>query len=84
MLFSDTYTVLVRDCSVDNGEITSDTEMGRESHCWMVNMVNFDDVIMAGCSLSCRTDGCNIGNAIMSYKQQTSKLLSILALYLLS
>ena len=66
---------------MDNGDITSDTEMGRESHCWMVNMVNFDDVIMAGCSLSCRTDGCNIGSTL-SYKQQTSILLSTLALYL--
>ena len=49
----------VRDCTVDNGDTTSDTEMGRESHCWMVNMVRFNDVDMHGCALACHTDGCN-------------------------
>jgi len=51
--------VTVRDCTVDNGDTTSDTEMGRESHCWMVNMVRFNDVDMHGCALACHTDGCN-------------------------
>lgn len=56
------YTVVVRDCTVDNGDTTSDTEMGRESHCWMVNMVNYNDVNMHGCALACHTDGCNAGS----------------------
>lgn len=56
---ADTYRVTVRDCAVDNGDTTSDTEMGRESHCWMVNMVRFNDVDMRGCALACNTDGCN-------------------------
>ena len=56
---ADTYSVTVRDCTVDNGDTTSDTEMGRESHCWMVNMVRFNDVDMHGCALACHTDGCN-------------------------
>ena len=56
---TDTYSVTVRDCTVDNGDTTSDTEMGRESHCWMVNMVRFNDVDMYGCALACHTDGCN-------------------------
>ena len=51
--------MIVRDCTVDDGDTTSDTEIGRESHCWMVNMVNFDGVNMEGCALACNTDGCN-------------------------
>jgi len=58
---ADTYSVTVRDCTVDNGDTTSDTEMGRESHCWMVNMVRFNDVDMHGCALACHSDGCNHG-----------------------
>lgn len=58
------YTVVVRDCTVDNGDTTSDTEMGRESHCWMVNMVNYNDVNMHGCALACHSDGCNTGSDV--------------------
>ena len=59
LCLADSYSVTVRDCTVDNGDTTSDTEMGRESHCWMVNMVRFNDVDMHGCALACHTDGCN-------------------------
>ncbi|KAK2164992.1 hypothetical protein NP493_1387g00023 [Ridgeia piscesae] len=58
-LASTGYTVMVRHCHVDTGGVNSETELGRESHCWLVNMIIFDGVDMRGCSLACRTDGCN-------------------------
>jgi len=66
---AETYSVTVRDCTVDNGDTTSDTEMGRESHCWMVNMVRFNDVDMHGCALACHTDGCNHAPATLHRRQ---------------
>ena len=50
---------MVRTCVVDNGDINSDTEIGRSNHCGLVDII-FDDEVMSGCILSCRShDGCN-------------------------
>jgi len=77
------YTVLVRDCTVDNGDTTSDTEMGRESHCWMVNQIVFDDIEMNGCALACNTDGCNTaGPAQRSARVLLAPLVAVLTLAL--
>ena len=62
------YTILVRDCAVDSGGINSESEIGRESHCWMVRRIKYEDQYgpkyMSGCSLACDTDGCNNSNSI--------------------
>ena len=62
--FLDGYTVLVRGCSVDAGGTNSDTELGRETHCWIVEEVRWGDLKMKGCSNACNTDGCNGGHRI--------------------
>lgn len=59
------YTVVVRDCSVHNGDLTSDTEMGGDLECSMVNLVNYDNVQMHGCAVACLTDGCNTGSDVI-------------------
>ena len=58
------YSILVRDCAVDSGGVNSESEIGRESHCWMVRRIKFEDKYMSGCSLACGTDGCNHSNSI--------------------
>jgi len=67
-MISGNYTVLFRDCTVDNGDTTSDTEMGRETHCWMGNQINFNEVDMHGCALACITDGCNTSPTVAPSK----------------
>lgn len=54
------YSVLVRTCVVDNGETNTETEIGRESHCWFVNRIKYNGQYMHGCVLACNTDGCNL------------------------
>ena len=44
---------------MDNGDINSETEIGRSNHCGFVNWMKFDGKGMNGCILSCDTDGCN-------------------------
>ena len=46
-------------CAVDNGDLLSDTEIGRIDHCWMLNRVIYEDVEMIGCTVVCRVNGCN-------------------------
>lgn len=53
------YTVLVRNCVVDNGETNSDSEIGRLSHCGWLKVMKYNDQIMNGCIVTCETDGCN-------------------------
>ena len=64
------YTILVRDCAVDSGGVNSESEIGRESHCWMVRRIKYEDQYgpkyMSGCSLACDTDGCNHSNSIQA------------------
>lgn len=61
---ADDYRVMARQCVADDGGTNSETEIGRETHCGMVDMVKFDDMDMKGCSLACETDGCNTGNDV--------------------
>ena len=62
--FSDDFSAVIRTCTVDSGGTNSESELGRESHCWMVNQVIYNDRKMAGCSVVCDTDGCNAGSAV--------------------
>ena len=53
------YTVMVRDCAVDDGGVNVDTEIGRISHCGWVQHVYYNGRYMRGCVSACRADGCN-------------------------
>ncbi|XP_052098775.1 uncharacterized protein LOC127733457 [Mytilus californianus] len=54
--------VIVRDCVVDNGDMKSETEIGRLSHCSaMGTRLEFNDVRSSGCIEVCDTDACNTG-----------------------
>ena len=56
------YTVVVRNCVVDDGGTNSETEIGRESHCGWMRVLKYNGRRMRGCILSCDTDACNHGN----------------------
>ena len=58
---------MVRDCTVHNGDLTSDTEMGGRANeqCSMVNLVQYNGRQMYGCAVSCDTDGCNAGSDVI-------------------
>ncbi|KAK3781966.1 hypothetical protein RRG08_051265 [Elysia crispata] len=56
------YTVVVRNCVVDDGGTNSETEIGRESHCGWMRVLKYEGRRMRGCILSCDTDACNLGN----------------------
>jgi hypothetical protein len=60
------YTVLIRNCVVDNGDVNEDTEIGRQSYCWMINQIEYEEVRMRGCVLACKTDGCNEARRLIS------------------
>jgi hypothetical protein len=51
--------VVLRTCVVDNGDVNSETEIGRSNHCGLINYMMYDSQPMSGCVLSCNTDGCN-------------------------
>lgn len=66
---------MIRTCAVDDGDINSETEIGRESHCSGVEMVKFNNKLMNGCSLSCKNvDGCN-GSDISFLNYQVFRLI---------
>ncbi|RUS78154.1 hypothetical protein EGW08_014083 [Elysia chlorotica] len=56
------YTVVVRNCVVDDGGTNSETEIGRESHCGWMRVLKYEGRRMRGCILSCDTDACNLGS----------------------
>lgn len=49
-------TMVVRDCALDSGTLTTDTELVRMSHC---GGFYFDDQYVSGCIQSCFEDACN-------------------------
>ncbi|ELU02410.1 hypothetical protein CAPTEDRAFT_226308 [Capitella teleta] len=51
--------MIVRACVVDNGDINSETEIGRIDHCGLMDQLEVDGNLYTGCILSCHTDGCN-------------------------
>ncbi|XP_022340092.2 uncharacterized protein LOC111134881 [Crassostrea virginica] len=53
------FSLIVRDCVVDNGGTTSETEIGRQSHCGWMKVIKYNGRRMSGCILSCEQDGCN-------------------------
>ena len=66
LCFEEKHTVTMRDCVVDSGGLNSDSEIGRQSHCWYVSELKFDGKKMFGCSVACDRDGCNHGNRLRS------------------
>lgn len=58
------FTLVVRDCVVDNGGTNSETEIGRQSHCGWMKVLQYNGERMRGCILSCDLDGCNSGHKL--------------------
>ncbi|XP_062591407.1 uncharacterized protein LOC134252879 [Saccostrea cucullata] len=56
------FSLIVRDCVVDNGGTTSETEIGRQSHCGWMKVIKYNGRRMSGCILSCGQDGCNMAS----------------------
>lgn len=56
--------MVVRDCTLDNGGITKDVEIGALDHCGWVRDVKYDNIEMKGCLSVCDHDGCNAANTI--------------------
>lgn len=56
---SNGYTVVVRNCVVDDGGTNSETEIGRLTHCGWMRTIKYSGKRMRGCILACETDGCN-------------------------
>ncbi|GAB1603630.1 uncharacterized protein LOC115218997 [Argonauta hians] len=54
------YRIVVRNCVVDNGGTTSESEIGRQSHCGWVRTMKYDGKMYRGCILACDYDGCNV------------------------
>ncbi|KAH9492443.1 hypothetical protein Btru_029115, partial [Bulinus truncatus] len=50
------YTVVVRNCVVDDGGTNSETEIGRQSHCGWMRVLKYNGRRMRGCILSCDKD----------------------------
>lgn len=51
--------MVVRDCVVDNGGFSAETEIGRISHCGFFTKVEMLNTKYRGCLMACNTDGCN-------------------------
>lgn len=49
-------TIVIRDCALDSGTLTTDTELVRMSHC---GGFIFEDRYANGCVQSCHVDACN-------------------------
>lgn len=49
-------TMIIRDCALDSGSLTADTELVRMSHC---GGFYFDGRYVRGCVQSCAEDACN-------------------------
>lgn len=79
-MFNSDYTVTIRNCVVDDGDINADNEIARSQHCGLLNRINYENVEMSGCLLSCSTYGCNNINNIF---QNTIVLINTFILPLL-
>ncbi|KAL8563249.1 hypothetical protein ACOMHN_046833 [Nucella lapillus] len=54
------FSMVVRNCVVDNGGTNSETEIGRLTHCGWLRTIEYRGKRMRGCILACDTDGCNM------------------------
>ncbi|XP_059152519.1 uncharacterized protein LOC131938479 isoform X2 [Physella acuta] len=68
------FTIVVRSCVVDDGGTNSETEIGRQSHCGWMKVIQYNNKRMRGCILSCDKDACNHGN-----RAQLSSILTLIA-----
>lgn len=73
--------MVVRDCTMDNGGVTKDVEIGALDHCGWMRDIKYDNQDMKGCLIVCETDGCN-GSG--SFASLTSLTLLLAAFALLS
>lgn len=49
-------SIFIRDCALDSGTLTTDTELVRMSHC---GGFIFEDRYATGCVQACNVDACN-------------------------
>nr|XP_046918305.1 uncharacterized protein LOC124498577 [Dermatophagoides farinae]XP_046918306.1 uncharacterized protein LOC124498577 [Dermatophagoides farinae] len=54
-------TMIVRDCALDSGSLTTDTELVRMSHC---GGFYFDNRYVKGCVQSCSENACNQASSL--------------------
>lgn len=71
---------MVRDCALDSGSLTTDTELVRMSHCGAFYL---DNEYVRGCVQSCFNDGCNQGISLQQ-KDQKSFIITSLLFHLLA
>ncbi|XP_015792087.1 uncharacterized protein LOC107368726 isoform X2 [Tetranychus urticae] len=60
-VFDSGVSMVVRDCALDSGSLTTDTELVRMSHC---GAFYFDHRYVSGCVQSCFEDACNTSYTI--------------------
>ncbi|KAI7686596.1 hypothetical protein SSS_09579 [Sarcoptes scabiei] len=70
-------TMIVRDCALDSGSLTTDTELVRMSHC---GGFYFDNRYVKGCVQSCSENACNRASTIKSILSSNKILQSKLSL----
>lgn len=67
----DHTTYVVRNCVVDNGGLTSETEIGRQDHCGWLREMEYDNKKVHGCIVTCESNGCNSGERLRGSLQVT-------------
>lgn len=70
--------MVVRDCALDSGSLTADTELVRMSHC---GAFYFNDQYVSGCVQSCFQDACNV--AAIHLRRASTRIYSILILLII-
>lgn len=81
-VYGDTdQTLMIRDCALDSGSLTTDTELTRVSHCghFVYNNRN-----VKGCVQSCSTDACNQATNHIEPWKGTALFLTMLSLNIAS
>ncbi|XP_014782564.1 uncharacterized protein LOC106878003 isoform X1 [Octopus bimaculoides] len=74
------YHIVVRNCVVDNGGTTSESEIGRQSHCGWVRAMKYNNKMYRGCVLACDYDGCNVASPLHQPPQIFYTLLALCSL----
>lgn len=74
------FSLVVRDCVVDNGGTNSETEIGRQSHCGWMREIQYDEKRMKGCILTCNSDGCNGASGLSTLHVQTLFMLVLVTM----
>lgn len=77
------YTVVVRNCVVDDGGTNSETEIGRQSHCGWMKVIKYNGRRMRGCILSCDTDACNSASRMFALVDLITSTFAVVYVYVM-